>query len=186
MRSWKIVPLLAAVLVMGVVVGQVASGFAAPSKAGTNTVAAACGQGLRLGGTMAAAGGRLVDVVAKLTGLSAEEVQAKRAEGASFGAIADDAGVEAAAVVDGALEVRKQALADKVAAGAITQQQADEVLARMETRLTERVDSTTPCTGGGGGGCGTGDGFGGGRSGRGGRAGGACGSGACGQVPAAQ
>jgi len=127
------------------------------------------------------AGGRLLDVVAKLTGLTEEDVAAKRAAGQSIAQIAKDEGVSSDKVVDEALKVREQLLAEKVKDGTITQAQADQALATMKTRLTERVDSTAAC--GSGGGCGMGGGGRGMGGGRGaGRGAGGCGTGACGAV----
>ena len=135
---------------------------------------------------MKAAGGRLVDVVAKLTGLSAEDVQAKRADGQSFEQIAATEDVSADNVVAQALAVRKQLLDEKVKAGVITQAQADAALAQMKTRLESRIANTAACTGqGSGGGCGGGGGgcgMGGGR----GMGAGGCGGGGCGAATATQ
>jgi hypothetical protein len=168
MNKMRMTGYIAAALVAGLVVGNVISGWAAaPAQSATASagVAAACaGAGMRLGASLKSAGGRLVDVVAELTGQDTEEVLAQRADGKSFEQIAAAEGVSADKVVDEALAVRKQLLADKVAAGEITQAQADAALANMETRLTERV-STTGQFGGGRGGCGMG---GGGRGGAGG------------------
>ena len=147
------------------VAGSVVSGFAAPSASATGS-SAPLGLGLKLGATMKDAGGRLVDIVAKATGLSATDVQAKRADGQSFAAIASAKGVSSAKLVSSALSVRKAALDKAVADGKITQAQADAAYARMQSRLTDRVSSTQPCTGNGagqgGGGCGMGRGAGGG------------------------
>ena len=184
MNTKRIAAMIAAALVLGVVGGNVASGWAAPAKStsGTPTVAstvASCGLGL--GASMRTAGGRLADVVAKLTGQDVADVTAKRAAGASWTTIAKDKGVSSSAVVDEALKVRATALADRVKAGTTTQAQADAALATMKTRLTERVASTNAGCDGTGGGRGAGRGNGGGM-GRGAGAGG-CG-GACVTAPA--
>lgn len=176
MKKRNVIALVGAALVMGLVTGTVATGFAATSKPATTAGSAAAACGLRLGGAMRDAGGRLSDVVAKLTGLDADDVQASRTAGESFADIADAKGVSADAVVDEALKVREGVLAERVQSGAITQEQADAALAQMETRLTDRVNSTDAgCTGNGG--------MGGGRGGRG-MGGGGCGmgggAGACG------
>ncbi len=184
MNAKRMVALVAAALVAGAVIGQVTSGFAAgapKSASSTSTVAAACsGLGLRMGAQMKTAGGRLADVVAKLTGQDVEAVIDQRQDGTSFSAIAEKNGVDSSKVVAEALAVRKQLLDERVKAGQITQAQADQALANMETRLNERVDSTAAgCNGAGGtGGCGAGGGSGAG-CGMGGRGagGGACGGG---------
>jgi len=188
MNKKRMIGLAAAMLVVGLVLGNIVGAWAAgPSTPATSTtsgqgaVAAACGLGLRMGASVRDAGGRLLDVVAKLTGLTEEDVAAKRAAGQSIAQIAKDEGVSSDKVVDEALKVREQLLAEKVKDGTITQAQADQALATMETRLTERVDSTAACGSGGCGMGGGGRGMGGGRgAGRG--AGGCGGTGACGAV----
>ena len=62
--------------------------------------------------------------------------------GTLFAAIAKTKGVTSDELVTEALKVREQLLDAKVKAGDITQAQADDALARMEDRLTDRVDST--------------------------------------------
>lgn len=175
MSARRITALIIAALVLGLVAGNVASGIAAPASSAesTNPVAAACsGLGHKMGSAMRDAGGRLADVVAKLTGTDVADVQAKRAEGTSLADIAAEKGVEASTVVDEALKIREQALADRVEDGTITQEQADAALERMQTRLTERVQSTDSGFGGAGGGMG-----GGGRG---------AGGGGCGAAPVTQ
>jgi hypothetical protein len=178
MRKTRTAAFVAAALVAGLVAGNVISGWAVPARSGstTSSAAAACsGLGLRLGATMRDAGGRLVDVVADLTGQDVADVQAARADGQSFEQIAAAKGVTADKVVDEALSVREELLDGKVKSGDITQEQADAALDRMQERLTDRVSSTDASCDGTGGGCG----MGGGRRGMGRGAGAGCG-GACG------
>jgi hypothetical protein len=116
---------------------------------------ASCGIGV--GSAVRSASGRLLDVVAKLTGQTTEQVAAERATGKTFTQIAADKNVSSAALVGEALKVREQVLATKVKAGSITQAQADTALTTMKTRITQRVSDPTACTGtGSGGGSGTG------------------------------
>ena len=166
---------VAGALVAGLVLGSVVSSYAAAPTTSTapnrGTLAAACGSaGMRLGTAMRDSGGRLLDVVAKLTGQSTADVVAKRQAGKTFSQIAAEKSVDSAAIVAEALKVRQTLLAEKVTAGTITQEQADTALTNMKTRLTERVDSVnTSCDGAGGGmgsggkGRGAGGGMGGGR-----------------------
>ena len=183
MKGTRIAAWIVAGLVAGLVLGTVASSFAATPAVnrttGTTATAPGAGLGLRLGASVRDAGGRMIDVVAKLTGLSAEDVQAKRAAGQSLEQIAASKDVSADKVVAQALAVRKQLLDEKVKAGTITQAQADAALAQMKTRLESRIANTAACTGqGAGGGCGGGGGcgMGGGR----GMGAGGCGGGGCG------
>lgn len=172
MKIGKLLAVVTATLVLGFVVGNLASaGAVTDNTAGTTNVVAACG--MQIGQSVRDAGGRLADIVAKLTGQSVEDVQEARQNGESFEAIAGEAGVSADDVVAQALEVRKTALDAKVAAGDITQEEADAAYERMSDRIQDRITSTAPGCGGAGGG------MGGGRGGRGMGAGG-CGGGACG------
>jgi hypothetical protein len=190
MKGTRVAALIAAALVAGLVLGTVATGFAATpavNRTGATATATApgAGLGLRLGASVRDAGGRLMDVVAKLTGLSVADVQAKRAEGQSLEQIAASKDVSADKVIAQALAVRKQLLDEKVKAGVITQAQADAALANMKARLESRIANTAACTGqGAGGGCG-GGGCGGGMGGGMGRGAGGCG-GACGATTATQ
>jgi len=156
MNTKRIVALVAAALVVGLVTGNVASGFAATTTAGNGS-----GAGLRLGATMRESGGRLLDVVAKLTGSSTEAVVAERKAGKSFTQIAAASNIKASTVVDEALKARTAVLAEKVKSGAITQAQADAAAANMKTRLTSRVDSVNTACDGTGAGAGAGRGQGG-------------------------
>lgn len=166
MSKTKLFAFVAGALVAGAVLGSVTSGYAATTgSTTTNSAAAACaGLGLKLGSTMRAGGGRLLDIVAKLTGKTTAQVSAERAAGKTFAAIAADKGVSQTTVVDSALKVRQDALSAKVAAGAITKAQADAALTTMKTRLADRVTNTNAnCDGSGaGGGKGGGNGMGGG------------------------
>jgi len=168
MNMKRVTAAVAGALVAGVVLGSAVSGFAAAptaaAPAAKTGVVAACGAaGLRLGVAMRDSGGRMLDVVAKLTGMSTTDVQAKRAEGKTFAQIADEKNVSSAAVVAEALKVRKSLLTEKVAAGTVTQAQADAALTNMETRLKDRVDTANPDCDGTGNGSGSRNGRGGGR-----------------------
>ena len=181
MNRKRAIALAAATLVAGLVIGNMASAFAArnaeaPRSNQTRTQAACEGTGARIGPMMRDAGGRLADIVANLTGLSADEVAAQRADGESIADVGASAGVSSDAIVNAALEARTAALDEMVAAGSITQEQADVMIDRMSDRLAERVTSTE--TGPNGCGTGGGRGFGGGGRGQ--------GSGACGACPNAQ
>jgi hypothetical protein len=173
----RVIAIAAATLVAGLVIGQMSGAFAARSTEAPvqnrGAAGAACeGSGLKLGPMMRDAGGRLLDIVADLTGLTTEEVAEQRAGGASISDIAASEGVEADAVVDAALDARKTALEELVADGTITQEQADEMLERMSTRLSDRITSTE--TGRNGCGAGVGRGSRGGGRGQGGGFCGAC------------
>lgn len=145
--------IVAASLVAGLVLGTLGSAAAASSKAapvsGAAATPATCGLGI--GRSMRDAGGRLIDVVASLTGKSESAVQAERVAGKTFSQIAAESDVTRDQVVSKALTTRTTALDAAVKAGTVTQAQADLALARMKTQLTTRVDATgTTCGNGAG------------------------------------
>lgn len=146
MKHSKSIALIAAGLVAGIVLGSVGLAAAAPATTTTGTAAAqpsgVLGACIGMGQAIRGAGGRLIDVLADLTGLSTTDIQAKRAAGESIADIAKDEGVNPDDVVAKALEARKALLDQKVADGTITQDQADAVYAQMKERLTERVTTT--------------------------------------------
>lgn len=137
MNRKKIIALASAGLVAAMVLGTAGMAYAA-----TDTTAPLCSAGAGMGAAIRGAGARLADIVADLTGLSVEDVQAQRAEGDSIAEIAEANGVSADDVVSEALAARKALLDAKVADGTITQAQADAAYAQMTERVTERVSTT--------------------------------------------
>jgi hypothetical protein len=171
-RKRTVATYVIAALVAGVVLGSFGIASAA-----TSTTQTATGARLRLGSAVQTAQATLADIVAKLTGKTVDEVRDDRAAGTSFADIASESGVSSSKIVSDALTARKAMLDDLVKQGKITQAQADAALARMTTRLNDRVSSTTGCTGAGpGAGTGAGGGYGRGSGGGNGRgSGGVCG-----------
>lgn len=81
------------------------------------------------------------EAVAGLTGQTVESVIAERAEtGKSYGTIASEDG-KLEEFKDEMLEIKKDALAKRVAAGTMTQERADEIIAAMEANQ-ENCDGT--------------------------------------------
>lgn len=161
MSKSKWLAVVAAALVAGLVLGNLGSAVAAESTSATPSVGstiASCGLGI--GRDLRDAGGRMIDIVAKLTGKSVDDVRAERQAGKSLADIAQAEGVSSDKVVDEALAPRKAALGKAVTDGTITQAQADAAFATMKSRLSDRIDSTSPGraagAGGGRGGCGSG------------------------------
>ncbi len=151
MKRSKSIALVAVGLMAGLILGSVGFAYAAPVDAQpSNPVLAS---GLHLGQSIRDAGGRLVDVLASMTGLSTDEIQAERADGKSIVDIAEANGVSGDAVVDSALDARTTALDAAVKAGTITQEQADACAAQMTERVTERAttDEVGPPSWAGGG-----------------------------------
>lgn len=99
---------------------------------------------LSLGVAAFAATGALspAEIVGDLTGQTVEAVQAAREEGETYGAVAKEAGVLEAFQAK-MLENRKAAIAERVADGTLTQEEADEMLAAMEENMANCDGSGT-------------------------------------------
>lgn len=139
MKKSTAIALVAAGLVAGLMLGSVGVSYAATEAEDTSAVVCT---GIRMGEAIRGAGARLVDIVADLTGLSTEEVQAERAAGKSAADIAEENGVSSDEVVAAALEARKAILDAKVADGTLTADEADAAYQRMSDRVSERVTTT--------------------------------------------
>lgn len=74
-------------------------------------------------------------------GVTVEELIDARQADQSFADIAADQGVSLDAVVDAIVTQRTERLAEAVAEGRITQEQADERLANLEERVAERLNT---------------------------------------------
>ena len=92
-----------------------------------------CGSGQ---GVCAAATRELLD-------LTPQEIQAQRQEGLSLSQIAAAAGVSEQELIDSITAERKAEIEAKVAAGTITQEQAEVMLQRMEQNILRAVTRTT-------------------------------------------
>jgi hypothetical protein len=77
--------------------------------------------------------------------MTEEELRsALRAEGATLAQVAEDQGVEVQALVDALVQAHEERIAQAVEDGRLTQEQADERLADLEERVTERVTTARP------------------------------------------
>lgn len=166
MKRSRAFALATAALVAGLALGSIGIAQAAPAT--DPATGQTLGYGLRIGYALRDAGGRMVDILADLTGLSTTDIHDRRVAGESVADIAKSENVDPSSVVDKALEVRKEVLDQKVADGTIDTATRDQILSTMSDRLNERVNSTQV------GGYGRGGGMGGGMGGRG------MGAGACG------
>ena len=82
-------------------------------------------------------GGRNLDTVAEVLGLEVDELRAQLSEGAT---IADVAGADLDAVIDALVAEKTERIADAVESGRLTQDEADEKLAEIEDRVTDKVN----------------------------------------------
>lgn len=80
------------------------------------------------------------EAVAEVLGLTVDELDAERAAGNSLADIATEVGVAVDDVVEAIVSEKSERIAEKVAAGDITQAEADEKLADLEARTVERVN----------------------------------------------
>ena len=87
-------------------------------------------------------GGCDSEAVADVLGLTVDELRAEREAGNSLAAIANELNVAVDDVVEAIVMEKEEHIAEKVAAGEITQAEADEKLADLETRTVERVNRT--------------------------------------------
>ena len=88
-------------------------------------------------------GGYDLSVAAETLGMSEDDLRtALEADGASLASVAEDQGVAVEDVVAALTAEVQEHIADAVADGDLTQEQADERTADLEAWITERVNST--------------------------------------------
>lgn len=87
---------------------------------------------------------RLLAVAADKLGLSVADLQAELQDGKSIATLAADKGVDTQTIIDAYLVEVKADLDESVAAGDITQEQADAQLQQAEERAVDRLDNTGP------------------------------------------
>ncbi len=92
-------------------------------------------RGVRRGGLLTG-GVSMVDATAQVTGMEVADVIAALRDGKTFADLADPQ-----AIVDEMIAARSEALAQAVAEGRLTQEQADEMLDRMSADLLERTEA---------------------------------------------
>jgi hypothetical protein len=126
--------MLAAVLAIGV--GATVALAATPaSNQGTQTYCG-LGGGFRFGGT-------LVDEVAKVIGMTSDQIRDMRQDGKSLVQIAATKNVTEQKLVEAIMAFKKAEVQKKVAAGTITQDQADLMLQRMQENTVNAVNRTS-------------------------------------------
>lgn len=98
-------------------------------------------------------GGRLLalDSAAETLGLTADELRtALEEDGASLASVAEEQGVGRDALVEALVDAARTHLEDEVAEGDLTQEQADELGADLQARVSRLVDSEPAGLGSGG------------------------------------
>lgn len=102
------------------------------------------------GGMMAGPDNSMLSVAAEELGLTLDELAAELKDGKTIADLAADRGVELQTIADAFIASRAEWLADAVAEGRITQQQADWMLEHMEDQVLEHLNSSLPYGGRGG------------------------------------
>lgn len=94
-------------------------------------------------------GGFDLEAAATALGMSEDELRSALEDGdTTLADVAEEQGVPVGTLVDALVAGGQERVADAVEDGRITQEQADERLADLEERITERVESATPAFGG--------------------------------------
>jgi hypothetical protein len=82
------------------------------------------------------------EAIEKLLGMTHEQIEAERLAGKSLVQIAQAKGVSEQALIAGIMDAKRAELAALVAAGKLTQAQADAMLTRMQEQMTLMVERT--------------------------------------------
>ena len=82
------------------------------------------------------------EAVAEVLGLTTDELHAAREAGQSLADVAEQQGVAVDEVIRAIVTEKADHIAEEVASGEITQAEADQRLADLEARTTERVNRT--------------------------------------------
>ena len=89
-------------------------------------------------------GGPGMDVAAQALGMTADELQTALKGGQTLAQVAESKGVNVQVVVDALVASATNHINEEVASGELTQAEADEKLANVTERVTERVNNTRP------------------------------------------
>lgn len=84
------------------------------------------------------------DAAAQALGLSTDELMTALRDGQTLAEIAEAKGVDQQVVIDALVAARSTHLDERVAAGEITQEQADSRLAEATERITDRIENGGP------------------------------------------
>ena len=93
-----------------------------------------------------------LDAAATALGITADELRTELQSGQTIAQVAEARGVDVQTVIDALVAEARTHLDEKVAAGDLTQEEADERLPTMTERITERVNEGGPIRGRHGGG----------------------------------
>lgn len=88
-----------------------------------------------------------LETVMAVLDLSEDELKAAREAGTTLAELAEQQGVEVSALIDALVTEAEEHIAEHVADGDLTQAEADERLAEIEQRITDRVNGVEPAEG---------------------------------------
>jgi hypothetical protein len=89
-------------------------------------------------------GGAGLEIAAQSLGMSADELQTALKGGQTLAQVAESKGVNVQVVIDALIASATNHINEKVASGELTQAEADEKLANVTERVTERVNNPRP------------------------------------------
>lgn len=87
--------------------------------------------------------GGMITTLSNTLGIDAAQLRAERQAGKSLADIAAEHGIDKSTLVDKVTAERKKLLEDRVAAGQITQEQANYCLENMQQRVEQNLERTT-------------------------------------------
>lgn len=90
------------------------------------------------------------EVLAQVLGMTTDELRTELKSGKTIAQIAADQGVDVQVVIDALTAEMTNHIADEVASGELTQEEADAKLADLSARITDRVNNPRPEGGRGG------------------------------------
>ena len=95
-------------------------------------------------------GGPRAEVLAQALGMTTDELHTALESGKTIAQVASDQGVDVQVVIDALTAELNNHIADEVASGELTQEEADAKLADLSTRITDMVNNPRPAEGPGG------------------------------------
>ena len=90
------------------------------------------------------------EVLAQVLGMTTDELRTELKSGKTIAQVAADQGVDVQVVIDALTAEMTNHIADEVASGELTQEEADAKLADLSARITDRVNNPRPEGGRGG------------------------------------
>ncbi|WP_439563570.1 hypothetical protein [Microcella sp.] len=88
-----------------------------------------------------------LETVMTVLDLTEDELKAARDAGTTLAELAEQQGVQVSTLIDALVAEAQEHLAEHVADGDLTQQEADDRLADIEQRITDRVNGVEPAEG---------------------------------------